>query len=120
MTTADILDAAVRERYAPDAIGPAFVTLPQMLKSGLTYRQIDHWTTRGWLVAETASPGTGFRRCYRYRELRVARIACRLIAVGFKTETAVSLARAAIDEDPLAGTVRVRVGSGMWLEIENA
>lgn len=40
---------------------------------GLTYRKVDHWTTRGVLQPARANPGSGHQRLYDPEEARVAR-----------------------------------------------
>lgn len=42
-------------------------------ETGLTYRQVDHWTTHGVLRPAKASPGSGHRRAFDPDEARVAR-----------------------------------------------
>lgn len=43
-------------------------------RSGLTYRQLDHWTRLGLLQPERASSGTGHARHWPEEEVQVARV----------------------------------------------
>lgn len=42
--------------------------------SGASYRQIDHWTRRGYLVSHERNPGKGNRHSYSIPEMYVARV----------------------------------------------
>lgn len=66
--------------------------------TGVTYRQIDYWTRRGYLKPDVVDPGRGTRRHYPPRELDVAkRIAMRLV-LGFTLARAAELARLEVDD----------------------
>lgn len=64
-----------------------------MLAVGLTYRQLDHWTTTGYLLAERTHGGTGRHRRWSYAERDVAAIMARLVAVGIPPAVAHKVAR---------------------------
>jgi hypothetical protein len=59
-----------------------------------SYRQLDHWTRRGWLRPDNGcTPGSGRPRRWSDAELRVADIISRLRLAGIEMETAVRVAR---------------------------
>lgn len=62
---------------------------------GATYRQIDHWTTCGYLRGSkgTSNPGTGNRRTYTPREVEVAEAMAALVRSGVAPNVAARLAR---------------------------
>lgn len=59
----------------------------------VTYRQIDHWTNRGWLQAEGPVGGLCHLREYPPAEVKVAVWMAELVAVGFKPHIAARMAR---------------------------
>lgn len=70
------------------------VTAPDLIRVGLTYRQVDWWATKGWLQPENgANPGTGSSRRFPHSELRVARLMVALTDAGIEPATAARLAR---------------------------
>jgi hypothetical protein len=67
-----------------------------MLTHGLTPRQIDTWTSRGWIHANgDDNPGSGRTRTWPYHEVQIARLMLRLVNVGFTPAAAAERARAA-------------------------
>src|SRR5690625_302710 len=62
----------------------------------VTYRELDHWTTRGYLIPDEQHPGTGHIRRWSQREAEVARVTRRLRDAGFRLHVAASLARDAV------------------------
>jgi hypothetical protein len=60
---------------------------------GLSYRQIDHWSVKGWLRAVEVHPGHGVQRCWSDEEVEVARRALQLIRLGFTASKATHFAR---------------------------
>ncbi len=93
---------------------PATVTSTDLVRAGLTYRQVDHHARRGWLRPLNATnPGTGRARLFPYSELRIARLVARLTDAGIDTEAAYRVARG-LDVDgraELAPGVLVEVAS---------
>lgn len=90
-----------------------------LLAIGITARQVDHWTRRGWILPWNSSPGSGHNRIWPEREANIARLMLRLIEAGWNTEAAAPLARAVIEghvDEP--GTVRI--GPGLTLKIDAA
>lgn len=60
----------------------------------ISYRQLDYWTTLGYLKPFTdANPGSGNERYYNKTELEIAKEGSRLIRAGFKTKEALEVAR---------------------------
>jgi DNA-binding transcriptional MerR regulator len=76
--------------------------------AGITYRQLDLWTTAGRLRPVDANPGIGYQRRYPASELEVATWVARFIAVGFTTAAAHDHARNVVDG-------RVELGDGLVL-----
>ena len=81
------------------------------LRYGLTYRQLDYWTRRGYLTAEQSHPGTGYRRCWPPSEIEVAGRMKRLIDGGMSVMAAVELARLGAGRHEVAPGVVVEVGA---------
>jgi hypothetical protein len=73
--------------------------------SGATFRQLDHWSRRGWLHP-IGGIGTGYSRDWPADEVRVAKVMARLVNAGVSPEAA---ARAARCGGELAPGVRVDV-----------
>lgn len=69
------------------------VTVAQLEAQGLTYRQIDYWTSQGYLRADTSNPGSGTDRTWLDGETHVAHRMLSLIEVGFKPGRAHVMAR---------------------------
>lgn len=62
----------------------------------LSYRQVDHWTARGFLVPEAREHArSGHPRMYPQTEVTVARIMAALVHAGVKVEAAAVAARSA-------------------------
>ena len=54
----------------PEAVGIDSSALCELL--GCTYRQLDHWTRRGYVPALDPCPGTGIGRVYPLEAIAVA------------------------------------------------
>jgi DNA-binding transcriptional MerR regulator len=78
--------------------------------SGLTYRQIDHWTRKGWLRPLNPDEGSGSRRRYPAAELVVAQRMAILVAEGLTPDAAHTVARAG-GTATLGGRVTVTIGA---------
>jgi len=63
---------------------------------GITYRQFDHWVTRGW-IRPTNSGGSGHDRVFSMDEVRIFRIMATLTTLGFRPAHAAELARNTVD-----------------------
>ena len=51
--------------------------------AGATYRQVEHWTRRGWLLTETPTGGgSGYAHLYAPSEAKIARALARLWNAG--------------------------------------
>jgi DNA-binding transcriptional MerR regulator len=88
------------------------ITLDEILKKGLTYRQLDHWTRRGWLRPQHDG-GTGNARVWPETELRIADLMRRLTRAGIAPEQAAQAARAHQE-----GRALVRLAPGIVLAID--
>lgn len=83
-----------------DVTDPPPVTLEQMLATGATYRQIDHWTRLGILTPGGAGQGSGHSRVWSLRDLHTAATIIRLCDAGLTLATA----RRAADEAWVTGS----------------
>lgn len=88
------------------------LTLDQVLKRGLTYRQLDHWTRRGWLRPAHIG-GTGNARVWSAAELQIADLMRRLTRAGLTPEVAAKAARSHQE-----GRLLVTIGPGLVLAID--
>ncbi|GAA3550586.1 hypothetical protein GCM10022419_033550 [Nonomuraea rosea] len=88
------------------------LTLDQVLKRGLTYRQLDHWTRRGWLRPAHAG-GTGNARVWPAAELQIADLMRRLTRAGLAAAAAAQAARTHQE-----GRLLVKLGPGLVLAID--
>lgn len=71
--------------------------LDAMLATGATMRRLDHWTSRGWLIAVTANPGSGHARQWLAGEDEVAARMVRLVdEAGLRPKVAAAVARAEV------------------------
>lgn len=59
-----------------------------------TYRQLDYWTSQGYLRPDVASPGSGYVRQWPAAERRIAATMARLTAAGIPPKVAHDVARA--------------------------
>lgn len=78
-------------------------------RANISYRQLDHWTSRGYLKARRglSNPGHGIRRQYTKREAEVAEHMARLVHDGVAPDRAARAARdlAARGETVLGGAL---------------
>lgn len=64
--------------------------------TGVTYKQLHHWTDRGWLQPRTHTrPGSGHCHNYPPHEVNVAHAMKRLTDAGLRVDIAANIARAA-------------------------
>lgn len=54
--------------------------------AGITYRQLDHWTRRGYLHAEPGPSGSGTARRYAWREVEIAAALGAASRLGWRDE----------------------------------
>lgn len=83
--------------------------------AGITYRQLDHWCTVGYLMAEWPDgEGSGRYRYFAPTEVRIAQQMRRLLAAGLQAETAALIAREVIERQhtmvDLTDGVRIVLG----------
>jgi len=101
-------------RSAVEPVEVPAVSLDQMLTTGVSYRQIDHWCRQGYLKPLTATPGSGYARIWPAVERDVALLINRLQAVGVELATAAQIARSLVD----SGTNRAELGGGVFISID--
>lgn len=77
--------------------------------SGISYRQLDTWTRKGYLEAEGAGGGSGRAREWSMDELVIARRIKTLLAAGFVLAVAADLARKNDGEHDLVDGVSVNL-----------
>lgn len=69
---------------------------------GLTYRQLDHWITKGYIRPVPGSRrGYGFQRSLSPKEVRVLRTMFELVQDGVNPEQAVKMARRHVNRRPV-------------------
>lgn len=72
------------------------------MRVGLSYRQLDHWTRRGYLIAENPDCGSGRDRTYAESEIAIAARMKELVDRGYTVAAAARVARKeAIDLSPV-------------------
>ncbi len=79
---------------APEAVGIDSSTLCELL--GCTYRQLDHWTRRGYVPASDPCPGTGVDRVYPLEAIAVAGALAAFVRAGCMPAAAARYAAAAV------------------------
>lgn len=91
------------------------------LARGLTYRQLHYWTTKGYLKADSARPGTGYPRSWTRRELKVAELMVRLRDAGLRLDVAHRVARSTVEQGRAAAICRVAPGVSVvvWMDPES-
>jgi hypothetical protein len=77
---------------------------------GITYRQLDHWVTRGYLRPEN-KPGSGYGREFSESEIEIAKLMAKLVHAGFRAEKAAKTARYVLAE----GLTRLRLADDIIL-----
>lgn len=65
---------------------------------GVSYRQLDWWTRRGYIYAEKPG-GSGIARTYSEGEKQIAMMMGQLVEAGFRAERAAFWARLAYESD---------------------
>lgn len=66
----------------------------ELIEIGLTYRQLDYWTTLGYLqVVGDPTPGSGRPRRWPVEEVDIALLMLRLIEAGLGLSVAARVAR---------------------------
>lgn len=81
-----VIEAAVAETD-PELPEPLYVAAELVTVVGLTYRQVDYWTSTGLLQTKgEVHPGHGSRRGYPESELHKAIALKALLAAGLKLE----------------------------------
>lgn len=81
--------------------------------TGASYRQINHWTSSGYLYGERKGEGSGHVHMYSDEELRVAGWITRLVAAGLTAKAATDAARQMVD----SGTHSFQL-DGLWFDLD--
>jgi len=82
---------------------------------GVSYRRLDYWARCGYLRPHGEGAGSGRRRRWSERELRVAALIVRLVDAGLTLPVAAQIARAAVvAEKP---THYEHLGDGLYLSL---
>jgi DNA-binding transcriptional MerR regulator len=68
-------------------------TTAWLAQHGLSYRQLDYWTTRGYIVAYESNPGSGRAREWQHGELELAALMAKLVRHGMTVPAAAKLVR---------------------------
>lgn len=95
------------------------LTEPMLLRrvlrdAGITYRQLDYWTTCGIIRSSTRSPGSGHPRSWSEQEIEIAGVIGWLRRAEIPLNIAARVARAhVVDGAPL-----VEIAPGISLLIE--
>jgi hypothetical protein len=102
------VDAQAVDDVVDDSVGVAAVLAAV---PGLSYRRLDFWTRRGWLVpvVRDEDAGSGFPRRYTLAEVAVASRMWALVEVGFETSVAAGAARDGRATVPLSDRVSVQI-----------
>lgn len=77
--------------------------------AGVSYRQLDLWCRRGWIVASRKGTGSGKPRDIDEGELRVLQTLARLVEAGVRPEVAAQWARSLA----VSGSAVVVSGEGL-------
>ena len=78
----------------PEAVGIDSSALCELL--GCTYRQLDHWTRRGYVPASDPCPGSGIGRVYPLEAIAVAGALAAFVRAGCMPAAAARYAAAAV------------------------
>lgn len=100
-------------RSAVEPVEIPAVSLDQILATGVSYRQVDHWCRQGYLKPLQATPGSGYARIWPAVERDVALLITRLQAAGVELATAARIARSLAD----SGSNRVDLGGGVFISV---
>jgi hypothetical protein len=92
-------------------------TVHDLTAAGLTPRQADHWTRKGWLRADNAECGSGRARTWPDGEVAIATLMVRLTSAGLFAEVAHQIARHRQFFGVPPGA-ESQVGLGVWLRID--
>lgn len=88
-----------------------------MVYADISYRQLDHWCTKGWLVPtgrQSQNPGSGRQRSFTKEQADKARLMKCLIDLGMATEVTEKIAQLSA----VRGIKKLYIGHGVTLLIE--
>lgn len=92
-----------------------------ILRAGITYRQLDYWTRRGYIVALPPVGGqqkSGVPRIWTDREASVCVLLARLVRAGIEADRAAIVARLALREPSEDGTYPLGPGVTITISAE--
>jgi len=81
-------------------------------ETGVTYRQLDFWTKKGYLRCK--APGSGYAREFSSEEKRVAELMGHLVRAGITPKCASRYARNMLAKSSLVMTL----GRGVYLKLD--
>ncbi len=85
----------------------------------ITYRQLDHWTTFGWIgTDEKRDPGSGVRREWTRTEVRHIGVMATLVRAGLPPFRASELATDALSRGHRVAVVTLAPGVMLVLNLE--
>lgn len=94
---------------------PELLTTEHMMAAGVSYRQLDYWTNRGYLRCDQREhERSGHARYWPAPEREIARLIHRLTGAGMHLEPAVSVAREMVD----TGMPEATIADGITLLVE--
>lgn len=107
--------ADVEYRRADAALEPAddgtVGQAAMIATTGITYRQLDYWTRRGYLRPDNAGCGSGRQRRWSAAEQRICTLIIRLCRAGLDLGRAAEVARQAVGSGSNGG----RLGYGVHI-----
>lgn len=95
-------------------------TRAEVAALGLTLRQVEYWTEKGWIIPD-GNPAQGRPRVFSAPEMKVLRTMARLAHAGFPARVAAQVARRAVTVSwPDGDEVAVELaGGGLLLVIRD-
>lgn len=88
-------------------------------KANITYRQLDHWTRKGWVHAY-GGLGSGTSRSYSGAEIDIVVLMADLIRVGISAEKAATIARKMVEKGEWQLTISTSPTAQVSLSYTNA
>ena len=88
-------------------------------QAGISYRQLDYWTTKGYLETVRGSRGTGWRRLWPRSEAITAMLMNAFTHFGMRPERAIDQIRKILDEDGNIKQREVQVFPGVTLRLDD-
>lgn len=83
--------------------------------AGITYRQLDYWTRRGYVRELNPAAGSGINRRYSAQEVWRIRLMAQLVNAGLSLDAAINLTFTGEYDDK--GVYRSKLGSHVYVEV---